>query len=409
MIIFDTSALYGLTRSSPKFDFLRALKHSGLEPVGIPWMVREELVAQQVLEYETAYGQANAAISGLNRKIPWAAAGSVKLPARDVEKAKEYWRGQYEEILKILETSGESARAALAREAYCEKPANVDPKNKGGARDAAIWLSVIDYLKANPAETVYFVSNNTQDFGDGSAYPSPMSEDLTDMMSRLLHLTSFDDCISRFSDNLGASTEDVKSLLTSLINDSLVSIEGTAQSALSGGRFEGTRIEDGVFEPIQWTAWLVPPSAAVRNVSEASGHKIGDEEWYTATVDWILVGIAQPIAFYTGSIRDISAIVQTACRWRTKILFSTGARRRLAIVDFETPRALDPNDRTELQPVIDQLMSSPSSSLAFAAYFVLLTATATAKNDVSPDVIFSSSMKLNPAGGFGRGPEGHPS
>ncbi len=401
MIIFDTSVLYGFTRNSAKFDFLRALKHSGSQPAGIPWMVREELVAQQVLEYQDAYSKANAAINGLNRKTPWATT-SVQLPARDIERAKAHWHGQYEEVLDTLETSGESARAALAREAFCEKPANTDPKKKGGARDAAIWLSVIDYLKANSTETVYFVSNNTDDFGDGAVYLSPMSEDLDDMMSRLTHLTSFDDCISRFSETMEADSERVKSLLTSLVSDSLTSIVATAQSSLRDGRFGGTRIEDGAFEPFEWTTWLLPPSAVVRNVSEASGHKIGNDEWYTATVVWILVGITQPIVSAYGSVRDISAIVQTACQWRTKVLFSTGESRKLAIVDFETPEALDPNDRTELQPLIDQaIRSSAQSSALFGAYHTWLVAmmaengTRMPENGPSPDIVFRD-INLDP-------------
>ena len=140
-------------------------------------MVREELVAQQVIPYREAYGQAESAINQLSRKTFWRTIPAT-LPPLDIERAKEYWHGQYGEVLRTLETSGENARAALAREAFREKPAKVVSKEKSGARDAAIWLSVIDYLRANPTETVYFVTSNTKDFGDGSVYQNPMSEDL---------------------------------------------------------------------------------------------------------------------------------------------------------------------------------------------------------------------------------------
>jgi hypothetical protein len=283
MIIFDTSELFGLNRSNSKFDFLRALRYSNSERAGIPWVVREELVAQQVIPYKEAYSRADSAIAQLNRKTFWLAVEAT-LPPLSVERAKRYWRTQYEEVLEILQTSGRSARAALAREAFREKPAKVDTKDKGGARDAAIWLSVIDYLRACPAETVYFVTSNTRDFGDGTVYDNLMSEDLGDMASRLILLTSFDECISRFSTKIDVNLEGTKELLSGLVGDSLTPIRTAARTELKGRRFEGTRL-DGQSEAYYWATWIFPPSAIVRDVTEASGHRIGDDEWYTAAVD----------------------------------------------------------------------------------------------------------------------------
>ena len=369
MIIFDTSVLYGLNRNSPNFDLLMALKHSGSQPAGIPWMVREELVAQQVLEYESAHDEAEVAIAGLNRKTPWARAAT--LPSRDVENAKKYWRGQYEEVLNILETSSDSAKTALEREAYCQKPAKPNPGSKGskgGARDVAIWLSVIDYLKENPTEKVVFVSNNVRDFSDGTNYPSPMSEDLGDMGPRLSLLTSFDEFISAFTERIEADSNRVKELLAYLVGDSLTPIGHSANSMLRGGRFEGTRIDSGTFAAFQWRLWILPPSAVVRNVSNASGHKIADAEWYTSTVDWILVGLTQPVLLSMYQ-RDVSAIVQTACEWRTKVLFNIGEDRKLTIVNFQAPKALDPSERADWQPLIDNAIAATAqSSTIFGAY-----------------------------------------
>lgn len=85
-------------------------------------------------------------------------------------------------MFEIIDTSGNVARQALLREANCEKPAKgPDAKDKGGARDVAIWLSVIEYLKDNLEEKVIFVTGNTRDFGDGSEFPAPMSDDLKDL------------------------------------------------------------------------------------------------------------------------------------------------------------------------------------------------------------------------------------
>ncbi|WP_406465823.1 hypothetical protein OH768_00515 [Streptomyces sp. NBC_01622] len=62
MIIFDSNALFGLSSDAPKFDLLRALKRSGRHKVAIPWMVREELVAQKVIRQAEAHQEAVSAI-----------------------------------------------------------------------------------------------------------------------------------------------------------------------------------------------------------------------------------------------------------------------------------------------------------------------------------------------------------
>src|ERR1700722_1899882 len=197
VIIFDSSALFGLSPDDPKCDLLRALKQSGQQSVGIPWMVQEELVAQRVLRHAEAHRAAVSATRDLNRVAPWLAEQGPKPFDRD--EAADHWRKAYGRLFEIVETSGDGARRALLREANCEKPARgADAKGKGGARDAAIWLSVVEYLKGNPGEKVYFVSSNTHDFGDGTDYPAPMSEDVEGLEDRLALLTSFDAVVSEF-------------------------------------------------------------------------------------------------------------------------------------------------------------------------------------------------------------------
>lgn len=358
MIIFDTNILRGVSRANPKFDVLRALKHSGVYSVGIPWMVLEELTARQALEYAASHERASTAVNDLNRKSPWDR--DTPLPAFDFERAKEYWHDQYAEVLEILETSEKSAKETLAREAYCEKPAKTDPSKKGGARDVAIWLSVIDYLRENPTETVYFVSNNSRDFGDGTNYPSPMAEDLGEMESRLVILASFDEVISRFTEIIEADSDHVKELLTELVSDSSAWVEQTVNTSLTGTSFDGTRFYAGYyFEASQWQNWVVMPAAVVRNVGNASGHKIADAEWYTATVDWILAGfaVAAPQLLEALNASEIPSVGLAICEWSTKVLLSTDEDQEPTIVDFEQPRALDPAERDEWQPLAEAAMA----------------------------------------------------
>lgn len=362
MIIFDTSVLFGLHPKNPRFDLLMALKHAGTEPAGIPWMVREELVAQQVLEYSVAYNRARDAVNALNRRTPWGS--PVDLAPTEVDQAREHWRGVYAEVLHTLETSGESALEALAREAYCQSPAKNDPDAKGGARDAAIWLSVIDYLRSHLDEHVYFVSSNVTDFGDGSSYPAVMLRDLGDMKDRLTLITSFNDVITRFTEKIEIDPGHVKGLLAGLSGDALAPVEGSALNTMRKGVFEGTRFkESAAFEVCWWGRWATAPNAVLRSVEKVSGHKINGTEWYTAAVEWILVGYAHPslsrhipsLAAFdsTTYTDDIPELILVACTVKDKVLFSPGAEE-LTIVEQGAPVALDPSDRADLLPLIDQ-------------------------------------------------------
>lgn len=118
------------------------------------------------------------------------------------------------------------------------------------------------------------------------------------------------------------------------------------------------------------------PTAVVHSVTNGSAHKIGDAEWYTATVDWILVGLASlaAISYFERSLirpEDTSAVTQLACQWRTKVLFSVGENPELAIVESDTPRALDVNDRDTLQPLIEKGLSSSDETISPAMSVVV--------------------------------------
>jgi hypothetical protein len=374
MIIFDSSVLPGLTRQNPCFDLLRAVKRSGTHHLGIPWMVREEICAQRVLEYKLAHARAATAIAELNKRTPWNAPDSASLSRLDVAQAYSYWRGQYEELFEILETSGDAALTALYRESNCQRPAKVSTKEKGGARDVAIWLSVINYLKAHDDEPVIFVSGNTKDFGDGSSYASPMSEDLGTMSGRLTFLTSLDDFVGHCTDSIEIDIKHVKDIL---IAKPATSVEITAEKVLNDQRFAGTKIEAGEYELFRWQSWLLPPSAVLRRIVHAWGHKIDDEEWYTAVVDWIMVGIASsyPLDAMTADL----TISQVWCEWRTKVLFSTREGEVPEIVDYEAPKALDPSDQAELRPLIAEAMASPNEQAVQVGQALAAFAAALAK------------------------------
>ncbi|MGA2830507.1 MAG: PIN domain-containing protein [Streptosporangiaceae bacterium] len=396
MIIFDTSALFGLSPDDSKFDLLRALKRSGQQRVSIPWMVREELVAQRVLRHAEAHSAAVSATRDLNRVAPWVREREPKPFNRS--EASDHWRQAYERLFELIETSGNVARQALLREANCEKPAKgPDAKDKGGARDAAIWLSVVEYLKSNPDEKVHFVTANTRDFGDGNGFPAPMAEDVEGAEDRLALLTSFDSVVSAFSVPLEIDEEHIQSELVGLLTSeaALTLLRDAVRELLAAepGSWGGNAMSflpglgpGETYPPVHWSTWAGKPKAVLRRVQDVAGHKIGEDAWYTAIVDWILVGMATvPSASSTPLVpHTVSVPTYIACQWRTKLLFSSRPGEPPTLLQYWPPESLAAAEQDEWQPLVrkavpqfttPQFPDIPSGSplaLAFLAAFVIM-------------------------------------
>jgi hypothetical protein len=198
------------------------------------------------------------------------------------------------------------------------------------------------------------------------------------MEERLTVLTSFDDFISCFTEPIATDDENVKRTLEDLMSHKYAALDTPLDAStrmwLGHESFEGTRIGNGIFESIRFQTWLFPPSTVIRRVSESAGHRIGGSEWYTATVDFILVGIVQPVASISSIFNpvqgDISAVVQIACQWRAKVLFSVGQHPEFTLVEWSRPKAVDPREQAEVQPLIDKA-SAASGEQALALYGAL--------------------------------------
>lgn len=383
MIIFDANVLFGLSPDDPKFDLLRALKQSGQQHVSIPWMVQEELIAQRVLRHAEAHRAAESATRDLNRIAPWLHERGPKPFNRST--ASDYWRQAYGRLFEIVETSGDVARQALLREANCEKPAKgPDAKDKGGARDAAIWLSVVEYLKVNPDENVYFVTANTRDFGDGSEFPAPMADDIKGLEDRLTLLTSFDSVVSEFSTPLEIDKahieKDLASLLTSEAALTLLAKAGRELLAAQTGPWAGNAVQDflsqlapaDTYPQINWSTLVSEPQVVLRRVRDVAGHKIGEDAWYTAIVDWILVGLAAVPGATSSALASrtfpVAVPTRIACQWRTKLLFSNRPEEPPVLLQYWPPEPLDPAEQDEWQPLIQKAMPQRTTPQLFTDF-----------------------------------------
>ncbi|MFJ1550985.1 hypothetical protein [Streptomyces sp. NPDC088246] len=120
MIILDTNILKGTSLRGPEAELLLAIRSTKVERVGAPWIVLEELAAQQAILYEAKYETAKDAVETLNKATSWA---EVRPPRKfSPDHVREYWRGRYAAIVEVLPTSPSAYQEALFREANLLAP-----------------------------------------------------------------------------------------------------------------------------------------------------------------------------------------------------------------------------------------------------------------------------------------------
>ncbi|MFF9982406.1 PIN domain-containing protein [Streptomyces erythrochromogenes] len=340
MIIFDTNAVTRLSLTGPTADIIRKLQKSGHHRVAVPWMVLEEIAAHQAKSYPDKYSAAVKALEALRGAVTWELQSSLE--RLDLDRLMNHWRDAYTEIFEVIETSPEAMRKALTREALALPPAKRAKDHSEGARDVAIWLSILEFLKANPKEDVCFVTANTKDFGDGITYPYPMNEDVEGLANRLTRLKDFNAVISAFTKTVsGTAAEATAKELLQAPNARTRVAQAALETHQAAAGFAGLDAKDTT---VRWNRWLIAPEAELLTVTEVTGHEIGADVWYTAKARWLLCGLAvnrEPANF------DITASV-----WEAKVLFSTRNGETPTLLASHAPEAPDTTD-----PALAELLS----------------------------------------------------
>ncbi|XAZ30973.1 PIN domain-containing protein [Paenarthrobacter ureafaciens] len=247
MIIFDTNAVNMMPLDGPVADIVRKLRQSRHHRVAVPWIVLEEMSAHQAAMYPVRHQAVLNTLKNLRAVVPWDLQGSVE--PLDLDRFVAHWRDGYSEIFEVIETSGDAARKALAREAMALPPAKRDNTRSEGARDVAVWFSILEFLEKNPAEHVCFVTANTKDFGDGTTYPHPMDADLGDLAARLTRLTNFEDVVAEFTKEVSGKDAEAAAnnlLRSAPIQSRLAQTAGLLSSAIG---FLGMGVTGA---PVRW-------------------------------------------------------------------------------------------------------------------------------------------------------------
>lgn len=352
MIILDACILRGSGLNSSSTDVLRAIRTAGVEGVAVPWMVMEELSAQQAIKYRKQYEAAAQAIESLGKLTPWGL--GYPLPDIDLERVREHWRKQWSRVVDVIPTSEAALREGAFREANGLAPCRDDGR-KTGARDAAIWLSAVEYAKEHGDQTVYFVSDNTRDFGDGTSYADPMRTDIAELRERFVHLTGLGEVIDRFTESTTVEQDVIQRAVES---EAVLSTISHLAHTLGGGEKSPTwlkviggstfpcKVADENQEPFQVSAdgWFSRAlTARPTTISDVDSYRVGDHVWCTATVRWLVYGNA----LFGGFPK------MAACALETRILFAPDSDDpRLTVLRHSSFEFATDAEFAELKPIL---------------------------------------------------------
>jgi hypothetical protein len=307
-------------------------------------------------------------------------------------------------LVEVIEPSSDVLRTALFRESNVLAPCKRVGGQKGdktGSRDAAIWLTAVEYARDHKDEQVCFVSMNTKDFGDGTEYPEPMKSDLAGIEGRFRHLTSLDDVVERFAkpadvdpDFLPArlAREETIELLTDALSEHLPTFAPKNEGGWLNGRLAYTRLGDdeGEGEAPPSLGWFDPPSLTFDGASNVTAHSIGGQDWYLATARLFASGLMMlngPDLAPAANALDVRVLVTQD---------GTGARP--SVLRCNPPRVLTaeeaariPNTWINWRQELDARFPSNSLARSAAAVTSLLSAPGTHAAAISTLVMLANA------------------
>ena len=253
MIILDTNVLpNGPAAGSVVFPVLQVVASNAGQRLAVPRIVVDESCERLRRELLDAYEQIVRGTETVSKYL--GASSSHPRPVDDL--VVPNWREYLARLFVVLEPPDGAFEEALLREVQ-RKPPTRDGR---GARDALIWLTVLDHLQRDETPT-YFVSNNGKDFGKDGLLPELRAE-IPDG-STLNYCTSIVDLLDRLAtpspqplrradiEEAGPVHEAIRSGLTGpgyfFQLFALISLE-TQGKTLTGGSMEVLRVsvEDSV-------------------------------------------------------------------------------------------------------------------------------------------------------------------
>lgn len=137
----------------------------------VPWLVAEEAGAHYRRSLEKAVTRLESAVGDVNRMFDELEDVDFD-PIPDIDRQVASWQERLDAMAKTIPPLAEDAVEALRREVWGVAPARRTQKKGEGARDAAIWLSIVRDHAAR-GESGHFITEDT----DFTLRP-PMADDI---------------------------------------------------------------------------------------------------------------------------------------------------------------------------------------------------------------------------------------
>lgn len=161
-------------------------------------------------------------------------------PTPWVPDAVETWRQRLEQVAEVVPTDPSDAVAALEREIVGRPPTKERQKGKpgAGARDAAIWLTVLRDHRSRGEPSV-FVTANKQDFATDGTWKAGLAAEVAELEHPLtLHLSleSLVETLGKACEGKAPTVEELRRL----VEPTLTTVVGDRQDLVSAywGRLE---------------------------------------------------------------------------------------------------------------------------------------------------------------------------
>ncbi|RWZ77848.1 hypothetical protein EQK42_00520 [Streptomyces albidoflavus] len=364
MIILDTCILEKVPFDSTSADLLKTIQTSGVDVVAVPDIVMIELTSHRVVPQREKHEKAVQAVENFASSLPWPAAKAPR-PDLDLDRLALHWQKRWEEVVTVIPTSPATLREGFLRESMalppCKRVEASGETHKIGGRDAAIWLTAVEYARENPGETVVFVSANTSDFGDGTSYPYPMDADVAKLRN-FVHLTTFTELISRFATRSEVTEDAALEALTSpesgnavfravrmslgLSRNRPVHPFDASISRKGGGNHEDITADD--LEVFAAHGFRQAPTVKLDSVRDMKAHQIGGHVWCSATARWILAGLVS--GKHVGDHGKRRFTLPAVTTWETRVLFSpTQPGTPLTVLRTWPPRCPTPAEFASME------------------------------------------------------------
>ena len=283
MIVLDTNQLERHSLDSSFMAILKVLARLTGNRLALSEVTYNEHCAHYENQLRHAYGQAEKSRNELAGLVK--ATGSreifTRMSSADIAERTMKYGSDYQS--KVLDTfdliplDGESAVEALRREAWRIPPASTSFDVQGtGARDAAIWLSLIKESIRQP-ERIFFISSDKRAFKavnltsdlDMSNAAITVLEDIGELLGMLADGVDVAVDVPMISESDTAKEKVLRYLGSTWIPSDAVRI------AIQIPPRSGCRYSDHSFTGIEFV-----------DARDIHGHVIGNEKWVTGVIRW---------------------------------------------------------------------------------------------------------------------------